>query len=134
MTGSRQSHAVIGSSLRTAGKRLSLAALLSRGSRSAPAWLVVVESSGGLAPSVDELERFDDRLREDRRVIDPWSARNPESLAITVSFMVEAVAPDNALDLASAAFTTALASAGFRDGSIARLELEPVGELVHAAA
>jgi hypothetical protein len=88
----------------------------------------VLESSGGLASTVDELERFDDRLREDPAVLGLCSSRDVETKAITVTFMVAADEPDDVIQIASDAFATALGAAGFDEGTIERIELEPADE------
>ena len=53
-------------------------------------WLIRIESTSGLASTVEELEQFDDLLRRQPGAIEPCASLNTESRAVAASFVVEA--------------------------------------------
>lgn len=91
-------------------------------------WTVTVESFEGLTRSTEVLERVAAALEANVVTLGPAVSLDTESAVLSATFTVQAGTQGRAAELAIAAFSAALASAGFdveRPGWKLKLEIEP---------
>lgn len=91
-------------------------------------WTINIESEPGLTSSPDDLDRFDDKLRERPSALGVSSSMNTARGTLSATFAVDAPDAQAAVDAAVPLFLVALNDAGFEAGTVARVNAEPADD------
>jgi hypothetical protein len=97
-------------------------------------WTISIETGPGLTSSPDDLDRFDDKLRERPAALGVSSSMNTDRSTLAATFAVDAADAQAAVDTAVPLFLAALSDSGFEAGTVARVSVEPADDREPALA